>query len=162
MATYVKVAGTWREVTSDSPSNGVCGYVKVNGTWRTVNQSYVKINGVWRATCTAPGQQPPAIPETICYRPNYCLNGTNGVILATTEPCYLADGVTLGTRTAPYTCQTDPGCITYTVPAGVCTAPDPIISVVSEEIGDCEFWGGLSGCTSGYAKRVTRRMSDEE
>jgi hypothetical protein len=160
MATYVKVAGTWREVTSDSPSNGVCGYVKVNGTWRTVNQSYVKINGVWRATCTAPGQQPPAIPETICYRPNYCLNGTNGVILATTEPCYLADGVTLGTRTAPYTCQTDPGCITYTVPAGVCTAPDPIISVVSEEIGDCEFWGGLSGCTSGYAKRVTRRMSD--
>ena len=53
MATYVKVAGTWKEVTSDSPSNGVCGYVKVNGTWRTVNQSYVKINGVWRATCTA-------------------------------------------------------------------------------------------------------------
>jgi hypothetical protein len=160
MATYVKVAGTWKEVTSDSPSNGVCGYVKVNGTWRTVNQSYVRINGVWRATCTAPGQQPPPIPETICYRPNYCLNGTNGVILPTTEPCYLADGVTLGTRTAPYTCQTDPGCITYTVPAGTCTTPDPIITVVSEEIGDCEFWGGLSGCTSGYAKRIARRMSD--
>jgi hypothetical protein len=160
MATYVKVAGTWKEVTSDSPSNGVCGYVKVNGTWRTVNQSYVKINGVWRATCTAPGQQPPAIPETICYRPNYCLNGTNGVILPTTEPCYLADGFSLGTRTAPYTCQTDPGCITYTVPAGTCTAPDPIIQVVSEEIGDCEFWGGLSGCTTGYAKRVTKKYSD--
>jgi hypothetical protein len=160
MATYVKVAGAWREVTSDSPSNGVCGYVKVNGTWRTVNQSYVKINGVWRATCTAPGQQPPAIPETICYRPNYCLNGTNGVILPTTEPCYLADGFTLGTRTAPYTCQTDPGCITYTVPAGVCTAPDPIIQVVSEQIGDCELWGGISGCTSGYAKRITTRYSD--
>jgi hypothetical protein len=160
MATYVKVAGTWKEVTSDSPSNGVCGYVKVNGTWRTVNQSYVRINGVWRSTCTAPGQQPAAIPETICYRPNYCLNGTNGVISPTTEPCYLADGVTLGTRTAPYTCQTDPGCITYTVPAGTCTAPDPIIQVVSEEIGDCEFWGGLSGCTSGYAKRVTKKYSD--
>jgi hypothetical protein len=42
----------------------------------------------------------------------------------------------------------------------VCSSPDPIISVVSEEIGDCEFWGGLSGCTSGYAKRITRRMSD--
>ena len=160
MATYVKVAGTWKEVTSDSPSNGVCGYVKVNGTWRTVNQSYVKINGVWRATCTAPGQQPPAIPETICYRPNYCNNGTNGVILPTTEPCYLADGVTLGTRTAPYTCQTDAGCVTYTVPAGTCTAPDPIIQVVSEEIGDCEFWGGISGCTNGYGKRVTKRYSD--
>ena len=160
MATYVKVAGTWKEVTSDSPSNGVCGYVKVNGTWRTVNQSYVRINGVWRSTCTAPGQQPAAIPETICYRPNYCNNGTNGVILPTTEPCYLADGVTLGTRTAPYTCQTDTGCITYTVPAGTCTAPDPIIQVVSEVIGECEFWGGLSGCTSGYAKRVTKRYSD--
>lgn len=160
MATYAKVAGVWKEVTSDSPSNGVCGYVKVNGTWRTVNQSYVRINGVWRATCTAPGQQPPAIPETICYRPNFCLNGTNGVILPTTEPCYLADGFTLGTRTAPYTCQTDPGCITFTVPAGVCTVEDPIISVVSEDVGDCEFWGGLSGCTSGYAKRVARRMSD--
>jgi hypothetical protein len=160
MATYVKVAGTWKEVTSDSPSNGVCGYVKVNGTWRTVNQSYVRINGVWRSTCTAPGQQPAAIPETICYRPNYCLNGTNGVILPTTEPCYLADGVSLGTRTAPYTCQTDPGCVTYTVPAGTCTAPDPIIQVVSEEIGDCEFWGGLSGCTTGYAKRVTKKYSD--
>jgi hypothetical protein len=160
MATYVKVAGTWKEVTSDSPSNGVCGYVKVNGTWRTVNQSYVRINGVWRSTCTAPGQQPAAIPETICYRPNYCLNGTNGVISPTTEPCYLADGVSLGTRTAPYTCQTDPGCITYTVPAGICTAPDPIIQVVSEEIGDCEFWGGLSGCTTGYAKRVTKKYSD--
>lgn len=160
MATYVKVAGTWREVTSDSPSNGVCGYVKVNGTWRTVNQSYVRINGVWRATCTAPGQQPPPIPESICYRPNYCLNGTNGVILPTTEPCYMPDGVTIGSRTAPYTCQTDPGCITYTVPAGTCTVPDPIISVVSEEVGDCEFWGGLSGCTGGNAKRVTRRMSD--
>jgi hypothetical protein len=160
MATYVKVAGTWRTVTTDSPSNGVCGYVKVNGTWRTVNQSYVKINGVWRSTCTAPGQQPAAIPETICYRPNYCLNGTNGVILPTTEPCYLADGVSLGTRTAPYTCQTDPGCVTYTVPAGVCTAPDPIIQVVSEEVGDCEFWGGISGCTTGYAKRVTKKYSD--
>lgn len=160
MATYAKVAGVWKEVTSDSPSNGVCGYVKVNGTWRTVNQSYVRINGVWRSTCTAPGQQPAAIPEIICYRPNYCLNGTNGIILPTTEPCYLTDGVTLGTRTAPYTCQTDPGCITYTSPAGVCTAPDPIIQVVSEEIGDCEFWGGLSGCTSGYAKRVTKRYSD--
>jgi len=160
MATYVKVAGTWKEVTSDSPSNGVCGYVKVNGTWRTVNQSYVRINGVWRSTCTAPGQQPAAIPETICYRPNYCLNGTNGVILPTTEPCYLADGVSLGTRTAPYTCQTDPGCVTYTVPAGTCTAPDPIIQVVSEEVGDCEFWGGISGCTSGYAKRVTKKYSD--
>jgi hypothetical protein len=160
MATYAKVAGTWKEVTSDSPTNGVCGYVKVNGTWRTVNQSYVRINGVWRATCTAPGQQPPPIPEDICYRPNYCLNGTNGVILPTTEPCYLADGVTLGTRTAPYTCQTDPGCITYTVPAGTCTEPDPIITVVSEDIGDCEFWGGVSGCTSGNAKRITRRMSD--
>lgn len=160
MATYVKVAGTWRTVTTDSPSNGVCGYVKVNGTWRTVNQSYVRINGVWRSTCTAPGQQPAAIPETICYRPNYCLNGTNGAILPTTEPCYLADGVTLGTRTAPYTCQTDPGCVTYTVPAGACTAPDPIIQVVSEEIGDCEFFGGISGCTSGYAKRVTKKYSD--
>jgi hypothetical protein len=160
MATYVKVAGTWKEVTSDSPSNGVCGYVKVNGTWRTVNQSYARINGVWRSTCTAPGQQPAAIPETICYRPNYCLNGTNGVILPTTEPCYLADGVSLGTRTAPYTCQTDPGCITYTVPAGKCTAPDPIIQVVSEEVGDCEFWGGISGCTNGYGKRVTKRYSD--
>jgi hypothetical protein len=160
MATYVKVAGTWRTVTTDSPSNGVCGYVKVNGTWRTVNQSYVKINGVWRSTCTAPGQQPAAIPETICYRPNYCLNGTNGVILPTTEPCYLADGVNVGTRTAPYTCQTDPGCATYTVPAGVCTAPDPIIQVVSEDVGDCEFWGGISGCTSGYGKRITKRYSD--
>jgi hypothetical protein len=160
MATYVKVAGAWKEVTSDSPSNGVCGYVKVNGTWRTVNQSYVRINGVWRSTCTAPGQQPAAIPETICYRPNYCLNGTNGVILPTTEPCYLADGVSLGTRTAPYTCQTDPGCVTYTVPAGTCTAPDPIIQVVSEEVGDCELWGGISGCTSGYAKRVTKKYSD--
>jgi len=159
MATYVKVAGTWKTVTTDSPTDGVCGYVKVGGTWRTVNQSYVKINGVWRATCTAPGQQPPPIPESICYRPNYCLNGTNGIILPTTEPCYLADGSS-GTRTAPYTCQTDPGCITYTVPAGTCTAPDPIITVVSEEIGDCEFWGGLSGCTGGNAKRVTRRMSD--
>jgi len=160
MATYVKVAGTWRTVTTDAPTNGVCGHVKVNGTWRTVNQSYVRINGVWRATCTAPGQQPPAIPETICYRPNYCNNGTNGVILPTTEPCYLSDGVTLGTRTAPYTCQTDTGCLTYTVPAGTCTAPDPIIQVVSEEIGDCEFWGGLSGCTSGYAKRVTKKYID--
>ena len=160
MATYVKVAGTWKEVTSDSPSNGVCGYVKVNGTWRTVNQSYVRINGVWRSTCTAPGQQPAAIPETICYRPNYCLNGTNGVILPTTEPCYLADGVSLGTRTAPYTCQTDAGCVTYTVPAGTCTAPDPIIQVVSELVGDCEFWGGISGCTNGYGKRVTKRYSD--
>ena len=160
MATYVKVAGTWKEVTSDSPSNGVCGYVKVNGTWRTVNQSYVKINGVWRSTCTAPGQQPAAVSQTICYRPNYCLNGTGGVILPTTEPCYLADGVSLGTRTSPYTCQTDPGCITYTVPAGVCTAPDPIIQVVSEQIGDCEFWGGISGCTTGYAKRVTKNYSD--
>ena len=160
MATYVKVAGAWRTVTTDSPSNGVCGYVKVNGTWRTVNQSYVRINGVWRSTCTAPGQQPAAIPETICYRPNYCLNGTNGVILPTTEPCYLADGVTLGTRTSPYTCQTDPGCVTYTVPAGVCTAPDPIIQVVSEEVGDCEFWGGISGCTDGNAKRVTKKYSD--
>jgi hypothetical protein len=160
MATYVKVAGTWRTVTTDSPSNGVCGYVKVNGTWRTVNQSYVKINGVWRATCTAPGQQPPAVPETLCFRPNYCNNGTNGVILPTTEPCYLADGVTLGTRTAPYTCQTDAGCTTYTVPAGTCTAPDPIIQVVSEQVGDCEFWGGISGCTTGYAKRVTKRYSD--
>lgn len=160
MATYVKVAGVWKEVTSDSPSNGVCGYVKVNGTWRTVNQSYVRINGVWRSVCTAPGQQPAPIPESICYRPNYCLNGTNGVILPTTEPCYMPDGVTLGTRTAPYTCQTDPGCISYTVPAGTCTVPDPIISVVSEEIGDCEFWGGLSGCTGGNAKRITRRMSD--
>jgi hypothetical protein len=160
MATYVKVAGTWRTVTTDAPTNGVCGQVKVNGTWRTVNQSYVKINGTWRSTCTAPGQQPAAIPETICYRPNYCLNGTNGVILPTTEPCYLADGVSLGTRTAPYTCQTDPGCVTYTVPAGICTAPDPIIQVVSEEVGECEFWGGLSGCTSGYGKRVTKRYSD--
>lgn len=160
MATYVKVAGTWRTVTTDAPSNGICGYVKVNGTWRTVNQSYVKINGTWRATCTAPGQQPPPIPETICYRPNYCLNGTNGVILPTTEPCYLADGVTLGTRTAPYTCQTDPGCVTYTVPAGVCTASDPIIQVVSEEVGDCEFWGGISGCSNGYGKRVTKKYSD--
>jgi len=160
MATYVKVAGTWRTVTTDSPSNGVCGYVKVNGTWRTVNQSYVKINGVWRSTCTAPGQQPAAIPETICYRPNYCNNGTNGVILPTTEPCYLADGVTIGSRTAPYTCQTDAGCVTYTVPAGTCTAPDPIIQVVSEQVGECEFWGGISGCTTGYAKRVTKRYSD--
>ena len=160
MATYVKVAGAWKVVTTDAPSNGVCGYVKVNGTWRTVNQSYVRINGVWRSTCTAPGQQPAAIPETICYRPNYCLNGTNGTILPTTEPCYLADGVTLGTRTAPYTCQTDPGCSTYTVLAGVCTAPDPIIQVVSEQVGDCEFWGGISGCTSGNAKRVTKRYSD--
>jgi hypothetical protein len=160
MATYVKVAGIWKEVTSDSPSNGVCGYVKVNGTWRTVNQSYVKINGVWRSTCTAPGQQPAAIPETICYRPNYCNNGTNGVILPTTEPCYLADGVSLGTRTAPYTCQTDAGCVTYTVPAGTCTAPDPIIQVVSEQVGECEFWGGISGCTNGYGKRVTKRYSD--
>jgi hypothetical protein len=160
MATYVKVAGTWRVVTTDAPSNGVCGYVKVNGIWRTVNQSYVKINGTWRSTCTAPGQQPAAIPENICYRPNFCLNGTNGVILPTTEPCYLADGVTLGTRTAPYTCQTDPGCITYTVPAGTCTAPDPIIQVVSEQVGDCEFWGGISGCTNGYGKRVTKRYSD--
>jgi hypothetical protein len=160
MATYVKVAGTWKVVTTDSPSNGVCGYVKVNGTWRTVNQSYVKINGVWRSTCTAPGQQPAAIPETICYRPNYCVNGTNGVILPTTEPCYLANGVTIGSRTAPYTCQTDPGCITYTVPAGVCSAPDPIIQIVSEEVGDCEFWGGISGCTTGYAKRVTKKYSD--
>ena len=160
MATYVKVAGVWRTVTTDSPSNGVCGYVKVNGTWRTVNQSYVKINGVWRATCTAPGQQPPAVPETLCFRPNYCNNGTNGIILPTTEPCYLADGVTLGTRTAPYTCQTDAGCATYTVPAGTCTAPDPIIQVVSELVGDCEFWGGISGCTNGYGKRVTKRYSD--
>jgi hypothetical protein len=160
MATYVKVAGTWREATSDSPSNGVCGYVKVNGTWRTVNQSYVKINGAWRSTCTAPGQQPAPVPQTLCLRPNYCNNGTNGIILPTTEPCYLADGVTLGSRTAAYTCQTDAGCTTFTVPAGTCTAPDPIIQVVSEEIGDCEFWGGLSGCTSGYAKRVTKRYSD--
>jgi len=160
MATYVKVAGVWNTVTTDAPTNGVCGYVKVNGTWRTVNQSYVRINGVWRSTCTAPGQQPAAIPETICYRPNYCLNGTNGVILPTTEPCYLADGVSLGTRTAPYTCQTDPGCATYTVPAGVCTKEDPIIQVVSEQIGECEFWGGISGCTTGYAKRVTKRYSD--
>jgi hypothetical protein len=160
MATYVKVAGTWREVTSDSPSNGVCGYVKVDGTWRTVNQSYAKINGAWRSTCTAPGQQPAAVPQNICYRPNFCLNGTNGEILPTTEPCYLADGVTVGSRTASYTCQTDPGCITFTVPAGTCTAPDPIIQVVNEEIGDCEFWGGLSGCTSGYAKRVTKKYSD--
>jgi hypothetical protein len=160
MATYVKVAGTWRVVTTDAPSNGVCGYVKVNGIWRTVNQSYVKINGTWRSTCTAPGQQPAAIPEDICYRPNFCLNGTNGVILPTTEPCYLADGVTLGTRTAPYTCQTDPGCTTYTVPAGTCTAPDPIIQVVSEQVGECEFWGGISGCTNGYGKRVTKKYSD--
>jgi hypothetical protein len=68
--------------------------------------------------------------------------------------------VTIGSRTAAYTCQTDAGCTTFTVPAGTCTAPDPIIQVVSEEVGDCEFWGGLSGCTSGYAKRVTKRYSD--
>lgn len=160
MATYVKVAGTWREATSDSPSNGVCGYVKVNGTWRTVNQSYVKINGAWRSTCTAPGQQPTPVPQALCLRPTYCNNGTNGVILPTTEPCFLADGVTVGSRVAAYTCQTDVGCPSFTVPAGRCTLPDPIIQVVSEEIGDCEFWGGLSGCTTGYAKRVTRKYSD--
>jgi hypothetical protein len=50
--------------------------------------------------------------------------------------------------------------VNFTVPAGVCTAPDPIIQVVSEEIGDCEFWGGISGCTNGYGKRVTKRYSD--
>ena len=161
MATYVKVAGTWKEVTSDSPSNGVCGYVKVNNVWRTVNQSYVKINGTWRATCTAPGQQPPPVPEDICYRPNYCLNGTNGVILPTTEPCYLADGTTLGTRIAPYTCVTDkPACRNFTVPAGTCTPNTPDVELISEEIGECEYWGGLSGCTSGNAKRVTKRYSD--
>jgi hypothetical protein len=160
MATYVKVAGTWREATSDSPSNGVCGYVKVNGTWRTVNQSYVKINGAWRSTCTAPGQQPTPVPQALCLRPTYCNNGTNGVILPTTEPCFLADGVTVGSRVAAYTCQTDVGCPSFTVPAGICTVPDPIIQVVSEEIGDCEFWGGLSGCTTGYAKRVTKKYSD--
>jgi hypothetical protein len=160
MATYVKVAGTWREATSDSPSNGVCGYVKVGGTWRTVNQSYVKINGAWRSTCTAPGQQPTPVPQELCLRPTYCNNGTNGVILPTTEPCFLADGVTVGSRVAAYTCQTDAGCTTFTVPAGTCTKPDPIIQVVSEEVGDCEFWGGLSGCTSGYAKRVTKKYSD--
>jgi hypothetical protein len=32
--------------------------------------------------------------------------------------------------------------------------------VVSEEVGECEFWGGISGCTSGYGKRVTKRYSD--
>jgi len=159
MATYVKVAGTWRTVTTDSPSNGVCGYVKVNGTWRTVNQSYVRINGTWRSVCTAPGQQPAPVQQTLCYRPTYCLNGTGGVILPTTENCYLADG-SIGTRTAPYTCVTDPGCVTFTVPAGVCTKIEPIISVTSEEVGDCEYWGGLSGCTNGYGKRVTKKYSD--
>ncbi len=160
MATYVKVAGVWKEATSDSPSNGVCGYVKVNGVWRTVNQTYTRINGTWRSVCTAPGQQLAPVEQQICFRPNFCLNGTNGVISATTEPCYLSDGVTVGTRTAAYTCQTDPGCNTFTVPAGVCNKITATITQVSYEKGDCEFWGGISGCTNGYGKRITQKYDD--
>ena len=43
MPAYIKVAGTWNEITGTEQP-----YVKVSGTWRSVSQIHAKVGGVWK------------------------------------------------------------------------------------------------------------------
>lgn len=44
MPNSIRVAGTWRTVTSN--------YIRVAGTWRTVQESFIRVAGTWRSAYT--------------------------------------------------------------------------------------------------------------
>ena len=47
MAKYVKVGGTWKQVSPDVDSN-IYANIKVGGSWKDITAAYIKVNGTWR------------------------------------------------------------------------------------------------------------------
>lgn len=99
MPSYVRIAGSWKEITHQ--------YVRVSGTWRPIRESYVRVSGTWRkvfdlvtpgsTTYSTPGTYNFVVPahNTVTAKCNGAGGGSSGF--------YNTNDIAHGCRISPLT-----------------------------------------------------------